>query len=74
MRRKAGRRQEGGRGQRGREILPGTEPFLDPTTYTGLALLSLPTKTLPRLPEQISPLPQVYPLLRTLPPRVSSQG
>lgn len=41
-RRKADRRQEGGRGQRGRERLPGTEPFLDPTTYTGLALLSLP--------------------------------
>jgi hypothetical protein len=46
MRRKADRRQEGGRGQRGRERLPGTEPFLDPTTYTGLALLSLPDQVL----------------------------
>lgn len=72
--RKAGRWQEGGRGQRGREILPGTEPFLDPTTYTGFILLSLPTKSLPRLPEQISPLSQVYLLPRTLPPGVSSQG
>lgn len=62
--RKWGGRQEddrhnpGDRGQRGRERLPGTEPFLDPTTYTALfspsLLLALPPgadfSTFPSLP------------------------
>lgn len=37
------------------------------------ALLSLPTNSLPCLPEQISPLSQAFLLLRTLPPRASPQ-
>lgn len=63
MRRKAGRQQEGGRGQRGRERLPGTEPFLDPATSTGPALPSPPS------PDQVlaSPARADFSTFRSLP-------